>query len=62
MSLRMTKFLDCVHRPEFFKLEDTTFRKLYLSVSSGVGGNSYSHILQSLLGIDFHGLCLSDNV
>jgi hypothetical protein len=26
------------HRPEFYKLENTTFRKLYLFPSSGVVG------------------------
>jgi hypothetical protein len=33
-----TGFLDFVHRPEFYKQENTTFRKLDLFPSSGEGG------------------------
>jgi hypothetical protein len=34
-----TGFLDFVHRPEFYKQGNTTFRKLHLSPSSGEGGH-----------------------
>jgi hypothetical protein len=37
-----TGFLDFVHRPEFYKQENTTFRKLDLFPSSGEGGGTYS--------------------
>jgi hypothetical protein len=37
-----TKLLDFVHRPDFYKQENTTFRKLDLFPSSGVGGGTYS--------------------
>jgi hypothetical protein len=33
-----TGFLDFAHRPEFYKQENTTFRKLDLFPSSGEGG------------------------
>jgi hypothetical protein len=33
-----TKLLDFVHRPDFYKPENTTFRKLDLFPSSGEGG------------------------
>jgi hypothetical protein len=33
-----TKLLDFVHRPDFYKPENTTFRKLDLFPSSGKGG------------------------
>jgi hypothetical protein len=37
-NLITTGFLDFVHRPEFYKQEYTTFRKLDLFPSSGEGG------------------------
>jgi hypothetical protein len=37
-----TKLLDFVHRPDFYKPENTTFRKLDLFPSSGEGGDTYS--------------------
>jgi hypothetical protein len=36
-ALRITGFLDFVHRPEFYILENTTIRKLDLFLSSGEG-------------------------
>jgi hypothetical protein len=38
----ITGFLEFVHRPVFYKLENTTFRKLDLFPSSGEGGDTYS--------------------
>jgi hypothetical protein len=38
VTLITTGFLDLVHRPEFYKQENTTFRKLDLFPSSGEGG------------------------
>jgi hypothetical protein len=38
--LRITRFLDFVHRPVFQKLENTTFRKLDLFPSSGEGAKT----------------------
>jgi hypothetical protein len=38
-TLITTGFLDFVHRPEFYKQENTTFRKLDLFPSSGEKGN-----------------------
>jgi hypothetical protein len=38
--LRITGFLEFVHRPVFYKLEHTTFRKLYLFPSSGERGET----------------------
>jgi hypothetical protein len=32
MALRITEFLDFVHHPEFYIPENTTFRKLDVSV------------------------------
>jgi hypothetical protein len=40
ITLRFTGFLDFFHRPVFWKLENTTFRKLDLFPSSGVGGKT----------------------
>jgi hypothetical protein len=37
-QIRITGFLDFLHRPVFQRLENTTFRKLDLFPSSGVGG------------------------
>jgi hypothetical protein len=34
--------LDFLHRPVFWELENTTFRKLHLFPSSGVGEYTYS--------------------
>jgi hypothetical protein len=40
---RITEFLEFVHRPVFSKLENTTFRKLDLFLSSGEReANTYS--------------------
>jgi hypothetical protein len=39
-SLITTKLLDFVHRPDFYKPENTTFRKLDLFPSSGGGGEN----------------------
>jgi hypothetical protein len=39
LILRITRFLECVHRPV---IENTTFRKLDLFPSSGVMRNAYS--------------------
>jgi hypothetical protein len=36
-TLRISVFLDFVHRPVFYKLENTTFRQLDLFPSSGEG-------------------------
>jgi hypothetical protein len=41
-NLRITGFLDFVHRQVFWKLENTTLRKLYLFPSSGEVGDAYS--------------------
>jgi hypothetical protein len=41
-SLRITGFQDFVRRPEFYVLENTTFHKLDLFLSSGERG---SHLL-----------------
>jgi hypothetical protein len=38
LTLITTGFLDFVHCPEFYKQENTTFRKLDLFPSSGEGG------------------------
>jgi hypothetical protein len=38
MVLITTKLLDFVHRPDFHKPENTTFRKLDMFPSSGWGG------------------------
>jgi hypothetical protein len=38
----LPKFSDFVYRPVFYKLENRTFRKLDLFVSSGEGGDTYS--------------------
>jgi hypothetical protein len=35
ITLRITRFLDFLHRPVLSKLDNTTFRKLYLFPSSG---------------------------
>jgi hypothetical protein len=45
----ITGFLDFVHRPEFYKQENTTFRKLDLFPSSGEGGGIYSIIIYSII-------------
>jgi hypothetical protein len=37
VGLKITGFLDCGHRPVFYKLENTTFRKLDLFPSSREG-------------------------
>jgi hypothetical protein len=42
LILITTGFLDFVHRPEFYKQENTTFRKPDLFPSSGEGGGTYS--------------------
>jgi hypothetical protein len=42
MQFRITSFSDFVHRPVFYKLENTTFRKLDLFPSSGEGEETYS--------------------
>jgi hypothetical protein len=39
VTLRITRFLDCAHRPV---IENTTFQKLNLFPSSSVSGNAYS--------------------
>jgi hypothetical protein len=40
--LRITGSFIFVHRPVFLKLENTTFRKLDLFLSSGQGDDTYS--------------------
>jgi hypothetical protein len=40
VTLITTKLLDFVHRPDFYKPENTTFRKLDLFPSSGEGGGA----------------------
>jgi hypothetical protein len=42
VALITTKLLDFVHRPDLYKPENTTFRKLDLFPSSGEGGGTYS--------------------
>jgi hypothetical protein len=42
VTLIIIKILDFVQRPDFYKPENTTFRKLDLFPSSGVGGGTYS--------------------
>jgi hypothetical protein len=42
MSLRITKFLDFDHRPEFWTLENTTFRKLDVFLFSGERGEAHT--------------------
>jgi hypothetical protein len=37
MTLRITGVLDCAHRPEFYKLDNTTVWKLDLLPASGDG-------------------------
>jgi hypothetical protein len=39
LTLITTKLLDFVHCPDFYKPENTTFRKLDLFPSSGEGGD-----------------------
>jgi hypothetical protein len=46
-----TKLLDFVHRPDFYKPENTTFRKLDLFPSSGGGGGAPT--LQKNQKLDF---------
>jgi hypothetical protein len=48
LTLITTKLLDFVHRPDFYKPENTTFRKLDLFPSSGEGGATYSKKNQKL--------------
>jgi hypothetical protein len=38
LGVRITAFFDFFHHPVFYKLENTTFWKLNLFPSSGVGG------------------------
>jgi hypothetical protein len=50
-----TKLLDFFHRPDFYKPENTTFRKLDLFPSSGVGGR---HLLyRKTKSLPFHRRC-----
>jgi hypothetical protein len=41
-TLRITGFSGYVHRSVFLELENTMFRKLFLFLSSGEGGDTYS--------------------
>jgi hypothetical protein len=43
-SFRITGFLDFVHHPVFLKLENTTFQKLDLFLSSGEGEKTPTQI------------------
>jgi hypothetical protein len=49
LKVRTTRFLDFIHRPVFYRLENT-FRKLELLPSSGEGGDTYSSSLFFRLG------------
>jgi hypothetical protein len=40
---RITGFLDFFHRPVFYRIENTTFRKLDLFPSSGEGEGEEAH-------------------
>jgi hypothetical protein len=40
LIFRITGFSDCIHRPVFYKLENTAFRKLDLFRSLGEGGET----------------------
>jgi hypothetical protein len=43
IPMRVTGVSDIFHHPVFYEIEDATFRKLDLFLSSGVeGGNNYS--------------------
>jgi hypothetical protein len=55
ITLRVTGFLDFVHRLEFSILENTTFRKLDLSPSSGEGSKTPTlYFLKKILKVSNH--------